>query len=135
MNALEKARYGIDSYQDWLKAEGLPVVEGLAIDCTSVTTAEWPRLGARAAALHLDGRGDFCNMLLYELSPGKSTLPQRHLFEEVIYVVEGTGSTQLTLPSGERRSFEWGARSLFSIAISTPAAWSARSWSARPICR
>ena len=117
MNALEKARYGIDSYQDWLKAEGLPVVEGLAIDCTSVATADWPRLGARAAALHLDGRGDFCNMLLYELGPGKSTLPQRHLFEEVIYVVEGTGSTQLTLPNGERRSFEWGPRSLFSIPL------------------
>ncbi len=80
MNALEKSRYGIDSYQDWLKAEGLPVVEGLAIDCTNVATADWPRLGARAAALHLHGRGDFCNMLLYELHPGKSTLPQRHLF-------------------------------------------------------
>ena len=87
----EQARYGIDSYKDWLKAEGLKVVEGLAIDCTEVETAEWPRVGARAAALHLDGRGDFCNMLLYELGPGKSTLPQRHLFEEVIYVVEGVG--------------------------------------------
>ena len=117
MTALEKARYGIDSYQEWLTAEGLPVVEGLAIDCTAVETAHWPRLGARAAALHLDGRGDFCNMLLYELAPGKSTLPQRHLFEEVIYVIEGTGSTQLTLPDGERRSFEWGSRSLFSIPL------------------
>ena len=43
MNVLEKARYGIDSYMDWLKAEGLRVVEGLAIDCTEVETAEWPR--------------------------------------------------------------------------------------------
>ncbi len=113
----EQARYGVDSYKDWLKAEGLKVVEGLAIDCTQVETAEWPRVGTRAAALHLDGRGDFCNMLLYELGPGKSTLPQRHLFEEVIYVVEGVGSTQLELPSGERRSFEWGPTSLFAIPL------------------
>jgi hypothetical protein len=117
MTALEQARYGIDSYQEWLKAEGLPVAAGLAIDCTKVETKPWPRLGARAAALHLDGRGDFCNMLLYELGPGKSTLPQRHLFEEVIYVVEGAGNTQLTLPSGDRHSFEWGANSLFSIPL------------------
>ena len=117
MNALEQARYGIDSYKEWLTAEGLRVVEGLAIDCTKVETAEWPRVGTRAAALHLDGRGDFCNMLLYELGPGKSTIPQRHLFEEVIYVVEGGGSTQLELPSGERRSFEWGATSLFAIPL------------------
>ena len=96
---------------------GLRVVEGLAIDCTEVETAEWPRAGTRAAALHLDGRGDFCNMFLYELGPGKSTLPQRHLFEEVVYVVEGGGSTQLELPTGERRSFEWGATSLFAIPL------------------
>ena len=117
MNVLERARYGIDSYKEWLNAEGLRVVEGLAIDCTEVETAEWPRVGTRAAALHLYGRGDFCNMLLYELGPGQSTLPQRHLFEEVIYVVEGGGSTQLELPTGERRSFEWGVTSLFAIPL------------------
>src|SRR5215472_7867752 len=115
MNVLERARYGIDSYEEWLKAEGVRVVQGLAIDCTEVETVDWPRLGARAAALHLDGRGDFCNMILCELAPGKSTAPQRHLFEEVIYVV--SGSTQVTLPNGERRSFEWGERSLFAIPL------------------
>ncbi len=119
MVAFDKARYGIDSYQEWLKGEGLRVVEGLAIDCNTVETGDWPRLGARAAALHLDGRGDFCNMILCELAPGKSTTPQRHLYEEVIYVVAGTGSTQLTLPNGERRSFEWGEHSLFAIPLNT----------------
>lgn len=117
MNAFEKARYGIDSYQDWLKAEGLRVVEGLAINCDEVETVEWPRVGVRGAALHLDGRGDFCNMLLYDLGPGKATSPQRHVFEEVIYVVEGVGSTQVELPTGEKLNFEWGERSLFSIPL------------------
>ena len=36
MVAFDKARYGIDSYLDWLKNEGLRVVEGLAIDCNTV---------------------------------------------------------------------------------------------------
>ena len=117
MNAFEKARYGVDSYQDWLKAEGLRVVEGLAINCDEVETVEWPRLGVRGAALHLDGRGDFCNMLLYDLGPGKATSPQRHVFEEVIYVIEGVGSTQVELPNGEKLNFEWGERSLFSIPL------------------
>lgn len=117
MDTLEQARLGIDSYREWLKAEGLRVVEGLAIDCFKVETAAWPRLDARAAVLHLDGRGDFCNMILSELAPGKSTAPQRHLFEEVVYVLEGRGSTQVVLPSGERRNFEWGERSLFAIPL------------------
>ena len=80
-------------------------------------------------------------MLLYELSPGKSTLPQRHLFEEVVYVVQGSGNTQLELPNGERRSFEWGetvfspSRLTRNIATSMAAAPSARFSSARRICR
>jgi quercetin dioxygenase-like cupin family protein len=117
MNAIESARYGIDTYKDWLKAEGLRVVEGLAIDCTEVETKAWSRTGARGAALHLEGRGDFCSMFLHEIDPGKSTSPQRHLFEEVIYVLEGAGSTQVQLPNGEQRTFEWGATSLFAIPL------------------
>src|SRR5581483_10830719 len=112
-NTLARARYGVDSYLEWLEAEGLRVVEGLAIDCHTVETAPWARTGVRGAALHLHGRGDFCNMFLHELPPGKSTSPQHHLFEEVIYVVEGAGSTEIELASGERRTFEWGERSLF----------------------
>src|SRR5215469_15266397 len=56
-------------------------------------------------------------MFLQRLAPGKSTVPQRHVYEEVIYVLEGRGSTQLELPNGERRSFEWGGRSLFAIPL------------------
>jgi hypothetical protein len=34
-----------------------------------------------ASVLHLDGRGDFCNAFVFDIPPGKSTLPQRHLYE------------------------------------------------------
>ena len=58
MPTFAEARYGTDSYKDWLAAEGMLVVEGLAINCLEVETLDWPRVGARGAALHLDGRGD-----------------------------------------------------------------------------
>lgn len=117
MLELQKARYGVDSYAEWLERERLPVVEALAIDCHAVETADWPRAGLRAAALHLHGRGDFCNMFLYELGRGASSAPQQHLYEEVVYVVEGRGSTQVELPGGDRRTFEWGPCSLFGIPL------------------
>ena len=117
MPTLQEARYGIDSYAEWLQAEGLKPVEGLAIDLTQVETKEWARAGCKAAALHLDGRGDFCNMFLFEIAPGKSAAPQKHVYEEVIYVVEGSGNTQLELPNGERHHFEWGPASLFAIPL------------------
>lgn len=80
-------------------------------------TADWPRYGVKGAATHLDGRGDFCNMFLIEIPAGRSTLPQRHLYEEVIYVLEGRGSTQVEFEGGAKRSFEWGPNSLFAIPL------------------
>ena len=102
---------------DWVKQEGLPVAEDYGIDLFSVPTADWPRFGVKGAAVHLKGRGDFCNMFVFELPPGKSTIPQRHLYEEVYYVLEGSGSTQIEFDGGQKRSFEWGPKSLFSIPL------------------
>jgi quercetin dioxygenase-like cupin family protein len=112
-------RIGIDAYLDWIAKEGLPVGTGLAIDMFELETADWPRLGVKGAVAHLDGRGDYCNMFKIELPPGKSTTPQKHVFEEVMYVLEGRGSTQVEFPDGSRRSFEWGPRSLFAIPLNT----------------
>src|SRR5262249_36697937 len=66
---------------------------------------------------HCDGRGDYCTMFKIEIPGGKATLPQRHLYEEVVYVFEGRGSTQLELADGSKKSFEWGPRSLFAIPL------------------
>ena len=110
-------RYGIDGYLEWVAAEGVPVGTGLAIDLFALETKDWPRFGIRGGVAHCDARGDYCSVLVYDIPAGKASTPGRHLFEEVIYVLEGRGSTQLELADGTRRSFEWGPRSLFSIPL------------------
>jgi len=111
------ALYGIDAYLDWVSKEGIPVTEDYGIDLFKVEMALWPRYGVKGAAVHLKGRGDFANMFLFDIPPGGATTPQRHLYEEVIYVLEGSGSTQLEFGNGGKRSFEWGPRSLFAIPL------------------
>ncbi len=110
-------RYGIDSYQDWAKGEGVPIAEDFGIDLFKVPTGTWPRYGVKGAIVHLKGRGDFSNMMLFDVPPGGSTTPQRHVYEDVVYVLEGRGSTQIELADGTRRSFEWGPKSLFAIPL------------------
>src|SRR5258708_18194893 len=108
----QKPRCGVDAYLDWVEAEGLCVFEHYAVDLFAVETALWPRYGVKAAAVHLKGRGDFANMFLFDIPPGDATAPQRHLYEDVVYVLEGAGSTQIEFADGRKKSFEWGPRSL-----------------------
>jgi mannose-6-phosphate isomerase-like protein (cupin superfamily) len=117
MSEQEKATYGIDVYMDWVKKEGLPVTEEYGVDLCEVPTADWPRYGCKGAAVHMKGRCDFSNMFLFEIAPGRSTAPQRHLFDDVFYVLEGRGSTQVEFADGHRHAFEWGPRSLFAIPL------------------
>src|ERR1700730_2016088 len=117
MNEQAQPRYGVDAYLDWVAQEGIPVVEDYAIDLFKVATAPWSRYGVNGAAVHLKGRGDFANMFVLDIAPGRSTAPQRHLYEDVVYVLEGTGSTQVELADGSKRSFEWVAKSLFAIPL------------------
>lgn len=114
---MSEPRFLVDTYLDWVAKEGVPVVEAFGIDLLAVETKPWARTGARGAYVHTTGRGDFLNMYVLELGPNGETLPQRHLFEEVCYVLEGTGSTVLELADGTTRSFEWGPKSLFALPL------------------
>jgi quercetin dioxygenase-like cupin family protein len=110
-------RYGIDPYLDWVAKEGLKVHEGYYAYLIGVETRPWARVGVDAAVCHLKGRGDFATLFVFDIPPGGSTAPQKHLYEEVCYVLEGSGSTQLEMPDGTKRSFEWGPRSMFAIPL------------------
>lgn len=110
-------RVGVDSYLDWVAGEGIPVTEDFGVDLFAVPTRAWPRFDADGGAVHLKGRGDFINMLVLDLAPGRATAPQRHLYEEVVYVLDGRGSTTIETSEGRRHAFEWGPRSLFAIPL------------------
>lgn len=113
--------YLLDPYLDWARTEGIPVLEDFAFNLLQVETQPWARLGggARGAFTHVLGRGDFVNAYVCELPAGSHTEPQRHLFEEVVYVLAGRGSTVIETDDGEKHSFEWGTGSLFALPLNT----------------
>src|SRR5262249_28166399 len=63
------------------------------------------------------GRGDFVSIFVLELAPGAKSAPQKHLFEEVVYVLSGHGNTTIETSDGRRHSFEWGPKSLFALPL------------------
>ena len=107
----------LNPYMTWAEQEGVPIVEDFGVDLLKVSTSPWPRFGVDGAIVHLKGRGDFVSIFILDLAPGKQTSPQRHLYEEVIYVLSGYGSTTIETSDGRKHSFEWGPKSLFALPL------------------
>jgi mannose-6-phosphate isomerase-like protein (cupin superfamily) len=110
-------KYLVDSYEDWAKAEGIPIATGAAVDLLAVELKPWARFGVNGAFCHLDGRCDFLTVFVIELPPGASSAPQKHLYEEVCYVLTGRGSTEIELARGETRTIKWGPGSIFAVPM------------------
>src|SRR3954453_13263371 len=93
-----EARLLTNPYMEWLHDQGVPVVEDFGVDLLAIETTPWSALGANAAFVNLKGRGDFISVTVVDLPPGGASEPQRHLFEEVVYVLSGRGSTTIETP-------------------------------------
>ena len=109
-------KFLLNPYLDWAKAEGPPIHEGFGVDLLAAETGAWPRLGDRCkgAFVHLRGRGDWMTVFVLDIPPGGSSAPQRHLYDEVFYVLSGHGSLVVETADGGKQTFEWGPRSLFA---------------------
>ena len=111
--------YQVNAYLEWVKSEGVPVVEAYAVDCLTQPLAPSPRVGGLGAYIHLVGRGDAATCYLAELRPGESSKREKHLYDKLTYVLSGRGATTVEGPDGRKHSFEWGPGSLFGIPINT----------------
>jgi quercetin dioxygenase-like cupin family protein/oxalate decarboxylase/phosphoglucose isomerase-like protein (cupin superfamily) len=110
----------VDAYEQWQKAEGAPIVNGFYIeDLNTVPLGPWPRKGSSVsgAFVNLEGTGGVNDMHLVELAPGGASDPERHIYESMIYVLSGRGSTQVWYSEDRKASFEWGPGSLFAVPI------------------
>jgi mannose-6-phosphate isomerase-like protein (cupin superfamily) len=108
----------VNSYTEFLHTEGVPVIRGFAIqDLKSVEVDVWARKGGRGAYINLEGTGGTNDAYVCEIPPGGSLNPEHHLFEEMIYVVDGSGSTSVWYDETKKRSFEWQKGSLFAIPL------------------
>ncbi len=78
----------------------------------------WARLGGRGSYIQLYGTEGLWGMYVVEI-PGAGALnAERHLYEKVVLVVEGRGTTEVWQEGqSKRHSFEWQRGSLFTIPL------------------
>ncbi len=107
------------NYGRFQEEEGLPSVKGFYVeDVSSMNLASWERKGGRGTFINLSEQ-EVDDAYVCEIAPGGTLKPQRHLYEEVIYVLEGQGATSLWNPGQEPISFEWKEGSLFAVPLNT----------------
>jgi len=108
-------------YDKWLTASksAIPVYEGMLIEnVNSIALPPWGGMGEGVGGLYLrfadyqitDGR-------LLQIPVGGETAPLRHLYEMVVYALDGPGYTQLQQEGKPTQRVDWNQGGIFSIPL------------------
>lgn len=105
------------AYDTWVKEQEIPVLSGSFVkDAREVELGDWKQRGAQGALLSFSDQRVADGYIL-EIPPTAATKPRRQLYEELIVILEGRGSTELWYDEDHKRSFEWQRGSVFSVPI------------------
>ena len=106
------------AYEEWMRGEGIPIVEAMGgiEDVKEIDRRPWARTGGKGAFIYIKGMkdGGFTGMYILEIPPGKALEPEKHLYEETLYILKGHGATELWQDGRPKKTLEWGEGSLFS---------------------
>lgn len=106
------------AYDRWAVSQGIDVFKGYFVEnLFTMPLKWWQRLGGFGIIINLEGTGHMDDAFVLSIPPAASTKPQRHVFEELIYVLDGKGATSVWQPNGSKQSFEWQTGSLFAIPL------------------
>ena len=121
----EKAGFGKwknpqSPYDVFMEAQDIPIHRAIGVHkVQDLPLKPWKRLGGRGTGIQLLGTESLWGMYVVEV-PGAGALnPERHIYEEIYYVVEGRGTTEVwQYGSSKKLTFEWSRGSLFAIPLS-----------------
>lgn len=105
-------------YTRWVGHQGLDIISAHYVrNLRSVDLKPWPRRGGRGVYINHEASRTSNDCYVCEIPAGGELAPQRQLFEEMIYVLDGRGSTTVWNDAGQRNTFEWKAGALFAIPL------------------
>jgi len=108
----------IDTYRKWQQSQKIPINTGFLIeDVRKIEVAPWDHKGGLGAFINLDGTGETNDAYVCEIPPGKQLKVQKHLYEEMVFILDGHGATSVWQKSGKKHTFEWHPGSLFAVPL------------------
>jgi mannose-6-phosphate isomerase-like protein (cupin superfamily) len=110
------------AFEGWIESEGVPVVRDFVVgNLRSVELRPWARMGGNGAWLVLGSANDQSATTPYvcEIPPGGKLEPEKHMYEEMIFILDGVGATEVWIDEKKKQAFEWGPNSLFAPPLNT----------------
>ena len=106
-------------YDKFMEAEGVPCFRGIGLRTVfDLPMAPWKRLGGKGSYIQLYGTEGLWGLYVVEVPAGGALEIERHLYEKVVLVMEGRGTTEVWQNSdSKKQTFEWAKGSLFSIPL------------------
>src|SRR3954453_2101287 len=107
-------------YTRWVKQQGLEIESAIYVrNLHAIELKDWPARGGKGVFLNHDASRTSNDAYVCEIPPGKELAPQRQLFEEMIYILDGRGSTSVWNDAGKKLTFEWKAGAIFAVPLNT----------------
>ena len=108
----------IPYYDKWQLGEGIPIVKTFFVqDLKKVELKRWDRTGGNGAFINMEGAEGATGAYVSEIPAGKKLNPQRHLYEDLNFVLRGRGATTIWNEKGAKQTFEWQEGSLFALPL------------------
>lgn len=107
-------------YQAWVREQNLDLIRAHYVpNLHTLPLKPWTRRGGAGIYINHEASNHSNDCYVCEIPPGGELKPQRQLFEELIYALDGRGSTSVWNDAGKKATFEWKAGALFAIPINT----------------
>ena len=100
----------IDTYKVWQAEQKIPVIRGFFVkDVNKVQVEHWDLKGVPCSFVVLDGTGGTNDGYVCEIPAGGKTKPQKHMYEEMVYVTKGYGATTVWQRDGKEAHLRVGS--------------------------
>src|SRR2546427_11742191 len=102
--------YVKSSYQKFVQQEGAPLYEGSALeDLATLHLADWERRGGKVAYTRL-GNQENNSLQIIEIPPKGELKPARHIYDAIMYVMQGKGAPTIWQGGDREHTAQWGER-------------------------
>jgi oxalate decarboxylase/phosphoglucose isomerase-like protein (cupin superfamily) len=105
-------------YMKWVRGQGLDIISAHYVpDLKVVDLKPWAERGGKGVFINHEASRTSNDCYVCEIPNGGKLAPRRQLFDEMVLILSGRGSTKVWNDKGQSLTFEWKEGAIFGIPL------------------